>query len=395
MANNTETTNKQLNKPTMTSTEQDSLLIFPINLDASAQWVSSAKALGYKVIGASSEATDPKLFGVDLLVHLPYVTDDTFADKLLQLLDQHKFTRVFTAHAGVWACLDRLFNRLEKQAKSPPQLCQPHPLVLENQQLSRHLLWAEAALSNPLSSHITDTINAVREPLSKHQYAGLHRAFTQTPGQCDDDKLLALCGLMQIAPEGDLIEIGSLYGRSATALASLAAFHKVGSTVCIDPWHFDNISDQGAAANVLTADTLSSQDNAQLFDGIFQGFLVNISQIQGVSYIRQPSTQALPHYQSAASRGKLSAPQLPDIPLSGKLSVLHIDGNHALEEVTQDVDTWLPQLMPDGWLLLDDYLWAFGDGPRKVGDALLADAQFDLAFVCADTLFLHKKAARQ
>ncbi len=50
-------------------------------------------------------------------------------------------------------------------------------------------------------------------------------------------------------------------------------------------------------------------------------------------------------------------------------------------------------VMPGGWVVMDDYLWPFGDGPRQVGDELL-DAWGDevaTAFVSGTALFVQRR----
>ncbi|MEW8469633.1 MAG: hypothetical protein AB2637_13960, partial [Candidatus Thiodiazotropha sp.] len=58
--------------------------------------------------------------------------------------------------------------------------------------------------------------------------------------------------------------------------------------------------------------------------------------------------------------------------------------------VRQDLETWEPYVKPGGWVLLDDYHWAFGDGPKRAGDELLASGRFDHTFTLGDTLYLRK-----
>ena len=43
-----------------------------------------------------------------------------------------------------------------------------------------------------------------------------------------------------------------------------------------------------------------------------------------------------------------------------------------------------------GWLILDDYFWLHGNGPQRVGDAILTERAADIsrAFVCGRALFL-------
>ena len=74
----------------------------------------------------------------------------------------------------------------------------------------------------------------------------------------------------------------------------------------------------------------------------------------------------------------------------GQIAVLHIDGNHDYEKVALDCELWLTLLHMDGWLILDDYLWAHGDGPYRVGNAILKDKAASIAqsFVCGKALFV-------
>ena len=66
------------------------------------------------------------------------------------------------------------------------------------------------------------------------------------------------------------------------------------------------------------------------------------------------------------------------------------DANHDYVSVDEDCRLWLTHLMPDGWLILDDYVWLHGDGPRRVGDALLDQraGQISCAFVSGQALFV-------
>jgi len=58
--------------------------------------------------------------------------------------------------------------------------------------------------------------------------------------------------------------------------------------------------------------------------------------------------------------------------------------------VKQDCELWLSLLVEDGWLILDDYLWAHGDGPHRVGNELLERrwADIERTFVCGKALFI-------
>jgi hypothetical protein len=109
-----------------------------------------------------------------------------------------------------------------------------------------------------------------------------------------------------------------------------------------------------------------------------------------MGYIRQPSLDAIGEYREAVRQQVLHCPELTPVPVCGRIALLHIDGNHRYDQVVQDIQTWAPYLMPGGWLLLDDYVWSFGDGPQMAGDELLQSGAYDSAFVASDTLFLRR-----
>jgi hypothetical protein len=226
----------------------------------------------------------------------------------------------------------------------------------------------------------------VKPALRAGEYASLYKQFLRIPGQSDLEKLTAFSHLTRVLPRGDLVEIGSFCGRSAFALAWLGERHEAGNLISIDPWSNQAIEEQGQQAEILNRD-MESID----FDKIFQVYISNISLLKNAGYIREVSAKAIEHYNHAVSAGLLTSPQLNTITVEGKISLLHIDGNHNYDYVRQDIETWEPSVMSGGWVLLDDYIWAFGDGPKRAGDALLATNQFDQAFTMGDTLYLRKR----
>ena len=123
-------------------------------------------------------------------------------------------------------------------------------------------------------------------------------------------------------------------------------------------------------------------------DQIFRIFLSPIGILDNVSFFRKVSSDAIGDYEQlisqrdsrVASNGKTSK----------SIAFLHIDGNHHFDEVSKDIALWEPHVCIGGWVAIDDYLWAFGDGPKRAGDLLLASKRFDLAFVMGDTLYMRK-----
>lgn len=243
--------------------------------------------------------------------------------------------------------------------------------------------------SDSLADTLAPEYCSVAPPLSTIEYTSIHRGFLRIPGESDVEKLYALCAIARVAPPGDVVEIGSLYGRSAYALGRLSNAHKIGSVLCIDPWSFDAVTDQGVQASILKSGVKFID-----LERVFVEFLATATEVPGMAYIRKPSLSAEEDYRAAAACGTLHPAELPPVTVCGHISLLHVDGNHRYDQVLQDIETWSPYLADGGWLLLDDYVWAFGDGPKMAGDQLLDSGDFDQAFTCSDTLFLRKSPKR-
>lgn len=357
------------------------LLIFPAGIDGTETFAQTARQLGASVIGATSVPLAHTPAHCDSLVTLPFVNDSAFDAAFNDALLRHGVTHVLAPHHGVWWHLRQLCDR---GAGAPFELCGQHPFRAHWDGFQPHLAWADAACGDGLAQAVGGSRAA--PPMTRLQYASLHRGFLRTPGETDEDKLLALTAIARLLPQGDVVEIGSLYGRSAYALSRLAQHYGIGATVCVDPWRMEQIEDQGPAAQNL----YDGRRHIDL-DHVFAQFCATACEAGAMGYIRAPSVQAVGAYRAAAERGQLHNPELPPLAVTGRIALLHIDGNHRYDHVVQDIATWAPMLVPGGWLLLDDYVWTYGDGPQRAGDALLHSADYDCAFTASDTLFLRRR----
>lgn len=366
--------------------QKTKLLIFPLDIDHADAFIEVAKALGIEILGASSAMASQGDRQVDGFIRLPFVTDSEFDAALLLELERHAVTTIYAPHQGVWRHLDAL--RRTKPTLFRFNLCEPDPFSAARLRFAQHEKWADSASSDPGFAGLIEA-EAIHPALSSAFYAALHRQFLSIPGDSDLGKLDALCNIARLLPAGDFVEVGSLYGRSAFALGCLADRYKLGSLVCVDPWNFAAVTDQGPGAALLNADYTRMDID---LEKVFRIFLGAVAMVKNVGYIRKTSEAAASDYRLAVDCGELHSPELGCIPLAGHLSLLHIDGNHRYDHVQRDVELWSPYLVKGGWLLLDDYVWAFGDGPRRVGDALLGSTLYDSAFVSGDTLFMRRTA---
>lgn len=360
------------------------LLVFPLDMDNAEPFIRVASALGVEIVGASSAMADPGERTVDHFIHLPFVTDPAFNGALGDAVSQYGITHIFASHQVVWRHLDTLLRTAPDSCRF--ELCKPDPLTATWQLFSRHDVWAVAARLSTFPEWIGST--ALRPLLSRGSYAALHRQFLNTPGDSDEGKLQALCDIARLLPPGDLLEVGCLYGRSAFALGYLASRHKIGNLICVDPWNTAQLTDQGTQVAALNVER-----NHVDFEKIFRIFLSTVAMLDNVGYIRKTSEAACPVYEVARRSGRLDSPELGSLALAPQLSLVHIDGNHRYDHVLKDIEAWSPYLARGGWLLLDDYVWAFGDGPQRAGDELLASPLYDTAFVSGDTLFLRRSNA--
>lgn len=357
------------------------LLVFPTGIDSALPFVRTAQALGFEILGASSVPQPSLLPQLTTHFHLPFVSHAGFDEAFEAAIQTHGITHVYAPHPAVWWHIKTLSQR----PNTPFLLCEPHPFEGHWLEFSPSMAWAQQQDNGPLVQALPRAPHGCAPALNRHQLAGLHRTFLRTPGETDEDKLGGLAMIARLAPKGDVVEIGSLFGRSAQALAWLASRYRIGSTICVDPWNPAQTTDQGAAAQIVL-------DSAKHIDmeKVFLNFLATVATVPGTSYIRAPSTQAIRTYVQAIPARQLMAPELDPIPIEGQIALLHIDGNHRYDHVRADIEHWAPYLAPYGWLMLDDYVWSFGDGPQRAGDELLATGDYDHAFVLSDTLFLRR-----
>lgn len=359
------------------------LLVFPIDVDSVWPTMRTARALGYRIIGASSVTPLPTVAEADLCLHLPYISDGGFDDALRSAMRMHGVTHLVTMHTGVWAHLARLG---ETDDLVRAAFCGSHPVQHQWQAFAGSHHWAARQHLDDLGDRLAVPAHSAALPLSVAEYASLHRGFLRIYGQCDVAKLEALCAIARATPPGDVVELGVFYGRSAYALGRLAHAHRIGSTVCVDSWGRTRVVDQGCAAGILNS-AQSSYDQ----DAVFAEFLALATEVPNLTYIRDEAALAASTYREVARRGRLKAPHLREVALTGTVSLLHVDANHRYDQVRGDVAAWEPMVQPGGWIVIDDYVWVFGDGPKRVGDELLDRGDFDCAFTWSDSLFLRKQ----
>jgi hypothetical protein len=212
-----------------------------------------------------------------------------------------------------------------------------------------------------------------KRPLSAVERAGLVRLAGTIPGACGEAKMHAVIEALRHAPAGDIVEIGSWWGRSAALFALLARRWEIGQVLCVDPW---------------AADVDGGGDEA------LRIFEINLAPMSGgrLNYIRGFSADAAERY---APGLKLKTEAFGATTYQGLISVLHIDGDHAEGQVERDAAMWAPHVVPGGWIIFNAYDWALGDGPRRAADAFAEAQQARIAatFEAGGAFFIQLKSA--
>ena len=354
--------------------QRSPILVFPAGMAAARRFAEAAAMRGEAVIGASSLAFDPARPAYADWARLPYYDAPDFAEQLAALVRERGIARIHTPHPVVHAHLRGLLPRLLPDCGLDGEEPYQADLALYRGFLREARLLARAGDGLGASPPASPA-------LGEEAAAALLRQAHAVPGMCDDAKLWALAAITRHAPAGDVVEIGSWWGKSAVILAWLAARHRLGAVLCVDPW-----SVEGTRQSREDLDAVSAAADHEEAARIFRVNLLGLG-MPGVNYLRMPSVQGAAHYRADPL---VRSEAFGETRYAGAIALLHIDGNHAYEQVHADVQAWMPMMREGGWVVLDDYLWPFGDGPRRVGDALLRERAGELAcaFTAGSALFL-------
>jgi hypothetical protein len=347
-------------------------LIFPATVPAALRYAEEARERGEEVVAAASVQSEEILRRFVKWVPLPGIYDVDFVEQLALLIESRSIERIYSPVPSVHAYLRRL---LAERALGP-RLIGTMPVTAEMQ--SFRALLGEAERHMAFIGQASDG----RSRLGLLEIAAVIRQAELIYGESNAVKLAAMMAVFADAPKGDVVEIGSLVGRTAFVLVHLARRLEIGPTLAIDPWAASQSVQKDSPTGLL--DLLDAWD----LDLGFQDLVTNLIPVAagGFGLLRMPASEGHSHYLA----GRVETPWFGVVEYGGRIAVLHIDGNHDRAAVAADCALWVPYLLPGGWLILDDYVWAHGDGPQRVGDALLIEGaeRIERAFVCGKALFI-------
>lgn len=342
----------------------------------SLEYLQKCQREGQAVIGASSLDYDVSQSQYPAWLQLPFVTDPDFDQALQQAIVKTNIGGIFSPNPVIW---DHLQHTLPHIAPDIP-LVNESPVSTELAGYRTAQRHAAAVFKQPLPI----ASNQPAQPsLSLTELSVLFRHAALIPGMCDHEKFCVLCEIARHSPSGDVVEIGSWWGKSAFILARLALGYSIGKLLCVDPWSNQHLQQHDADGMV---DRVSAQVDAEEALEIFQINLIPYN-CNHINYLRLPSTEGAQRY---AEQRRISTAAFGSTDYSGRIAILHIDGNHDYAAAKADIQAWSGFVIPGGWIIVDDYIWPYGDGPKCAGDEFLTGnlQRIDVAFVMGSALFI-------
>jgi len=353
------------------------ILVFPAGMPRSLAYLERALSEGQSVVGSSSLSYDLAREHYPKWAHLPYLSAPNFDEALRQVISDYDIGGIFTPNPAVWDYL----NRCLAQSFPGVTLVNTSPVASEVAPYHKALQFGASVTAAPLA---VAGSGEPRPAISALEIAALFHHAESIPGMCDHEKIRALCELFRHAPEGDVVEIGSWWGKSAFVLMRLARCYNVGKLLCADPWSNEHLIQNDT--NGLLDRVPVNADEALT---VFQLNLVPYAH-GTVNYLRLPSVDAAVEYRRDP---RVTTAAFGETNYTGHIAVLHVDGNHSYESAHADVSAWADLVRPGGWIIIDDYIWPYGDGPQRVGDEFLDSrlSVIECAFVMGSALFIQLK----
>ncbi|WP_420430176.1 class I SAM-dependent methyltransferase [Kordiimonas sp.] len=353
----------------MSHTEK-TILVFPFGPPASIEFAKACQSQGHTVIGASSLTLEPTKELASGWLRLPFFNAHDFTERLLAGLKELDIDEIYCCHPLVYEKINDICATETTRAS----------LISNNG-------WQDDLTSFRSAEALVNLYHSKSSSckLARAQITPIYYQTLKIPGWCSTEKIAAFIDVFDSVPKGDIIEIGVWCGKSATALAMLSRHFGQGNLLCIDPWANTNTfqeEDEGVNKAMLTFD----------MDEVWRHFICNMLALvpNHINYIRAASAAAHAKY---AENLRIKTVEFGETQYAGRIALLHIDGNHDQKIVSQDLRNWCPHLTQNGWLVIDDYVHAWGQGPRIVADAFLSEHRDDIlqSFVSGSALFIQMK----
>lgn len=355
------------------------VLIFPSNTLEAILKAKEFKSYGYTTIGASSVNSEYSLteFPYDIDCKLPFITDEKFKDRLNYLLEKYSIKYIWSSIISVNENIEQYLNdKAVKILSISPVLINQELLGIISQQTKERRTYSKDLCYNFGIKKIPSFV-----------LSNLLTAIMKVPGESHFDKLFTIAHIFPTIPQKyDIVEIGSLWGRTAKAFCCFSHFFDKGNVLCIDPW---------SKGLKTTQDTHKIIDSLSLNydESIFHVFVSNLmaEHRTRINYIRGYSSEVKDKY--FKSDGTIVTDEFGRTYYNKKIGLLHLDGNHKYENVTEDINNFAKEVISGGWIIFDDYNWKYGNGVKEASDRYLEEniKIIKQAFYSGGALFVNLK----
>ncbi len=239
---------------------------------------------------------------------------------------------------------------------------------------------ADQVMVTPLTAEIEALVDGV------HGWSPVDQLFT-----------LATLAYATSHLDGDIVEVGSWFGRSAVVLGA-AARDTRGVVHCIDPFpekndwkqngdgsysfemEIDGATHVGYREQTVWQGPFEAQ-MAPVYDqhpSVFAGFMHNVRR-RGLDKVIRP------HRGTA----RTFAAQLP---ADFRCRLLFLDGDHGYDAVIEDLHLLGPLLVPGGWICFDDAFSSYEGVNRVISEIVIASGDFDIKRQMTRKCFAARKA---
>ncbi len=356
-------------------------LVFPVSTPDGRAYLKQALERGEAVVGASADTSDP-IDGAAPWTRLPLVHEPEFLPAFLDLVRTHRISQIHAAAHMVHAALTTL---LRDQDLAPLRIINRSAL---EQEFAR---WDDIFARAGQWGRLIAALAPDQAPPEPSFLAGVIRQAFDLFGESYDDKLAALIACLIDAPDGDIVEIGALFGRSASVMLAGRGLGGAERRLFVfDPWS----SEAGAQQDLPQAlQDYTRSAGLERVAHAFEATFAALAPPGAMTAYRTPSTSGVAIYRGEADGEAVRLlKSRPALKPAGRIALLHIDGNHDVACAAEDVALWSPLVPPGGWVAIDDYCWRYGDGPKRAGDALLDQWGDSVAraFVAGDCLFVQR-----
>ncbi len=361
----------------MTSTtENKKIIVFPSGMPESVTFIQNNA--DKELIGASAISNDKTNDLYSQWQYLPYVDTAEFDSALLSLIRKTEPDEIYCPHRFASYYVKKTIKNNGIKIKLIGTGDEKIAHFKQQQESQWYQSYKEITLKYSIQN---------KNRLSKTEVIAVIRHSLAIPGETGEEKIIALLAIGHLIPVGDVVEIGCLYGRTSFVFGWLAQRYNIGATLCVDPWSTEAAIHEDTSS--MARDAI--RENYE-YNSIFQLFKENLipSFYKTVNYLRSTSHEAAITF---SNNKRITTSEFGETQYAQNISCLHIDGNHDFSAVLDDLMQWNFLLNGNAWLILDDYNWPFGDGPKKVGDEVLKTNQeaIEYSFISGDALFIRLK----